>query len=63
MTVDSKWGILTPQLKGSWSFLAPGALPGPFKLVPVSKCFTGGTVNHFYRFLPVYCSTNCPPYP
>ena len=31
--------------------------------VPVQGCSTGNKVNHFYRFLPVYCCTNCPPYP
>ena len=47
---------------GILAIFCPKSTSRLFQLVPVLKCFTGGTVNEFYRFLPVYRSTNCPPY-
>ena len=42
--------------------LSQNYLNGTNVAVPVRALFTSTTVKQFYRFLPVYHGTNCPPY-
>ena len=42
--------------------LSQNYLNGTNVAVPVRELFTSTTVKQFYRFLPVYHGTNCPPY-
>ena len=56
--------ILMVEIWGKYiTKLSQNYLIGKNFAVPVRELFTGTTVKQFYRFLPVFTSTNCPPYP